>query len=202
MSPRTLTQRSGLYAAICMLLCFWPTFGVLADRQSVRQGYASPEEAAAALASAARAHDQAALSEMFGAGSDKLLSSGDRFADEERQRRLAAAYDERHALVPEGPERMELHIGNDDWQLPILIVQRAEARGTRSDHPTGGSWPGHRRNRTATGNLAQDRRSLAAPMAGCGGIRRGCGASERRPPLRCAGDVHARGDLPDHGAGL
>ena len=26
--------------------------------------------------------------------------------------------------MSEGPERMELHIGNDDWQLPILIVQR------------------------------------------------------------------------------
>jgi hypothetical protein len=117
------TQRSRLYAAICALLCIWPAFAV-ADRQSVRQGYASPEEAAAALASAARSHDQTTLSAIFGKGSEKLLSSGDQYADEEQQRRLAAAYDEKHALVPEGPERMELHIGNNDWPLPILIVQR------------------------------------------------------------------------------
>ena len=52
------------------------------------------------------------------------------------------------------------------------------------------------------GDLAQDRRSLAAPVAGCGTIRRRGGASERCAPLRCAGGVHARGDLPDYGAGL
>jgi Protein of unknown function (DUF2950) len=124
MSSGTLTQRSRLYAAICMLLWFWPAFGVLADRQSVRQGYASPEEAAAALVAAARSHDQATLSAIFGMGSEKLLSSGDRYADEEQQRRLAVAYDEKHALVPKGPERMELQIGNNDWPLPILIVQK------------------------------------------------------------------------------
>ena len=79
MSPGASTQRPRIsIAAIYTLLWFWPAFGVLADRQSVRQGYASPEEAAAALASAARSHDQAALSEIFGTGSEKLLSSGDR----------------------------------------------------------------------------------------------------------------------------
>ncbi len=79
MSRGASTQRSRFYAAaICMLLWFWPAFGVWADRQSVRQGYASPEEAAAALVSAARSHDQATLSEIFGTGSEKLLSSGDR----------------------------------------------------------------------------------------------------------------------------
>jgi Protein of unknown function (DUF2950) len=124
MGPETLIQRSRLYAAICMLLWFWPAFGGLPDRQSVRQGYASPEEAAAALASAARSHDQATLNAIFGTKGEKLLSSGDRYADEEQQRRLADAYDEKHALVPEGPELIELHIGNNDWRLPILIVQK------------------------------------------------------------------------------
>ena len=125
MSRGASTQRSRFYAAaICMLLWFWPAFGVWADRQSVRQGYASPEEAAAALVSAARSHDQATLSEIFGTGSEKLLSSGDRYADEEQQRRLAEACDGKHTLVPEGPERMELRIGNNDWPSPILIVQK------------------------------------------------------------------------------
>ena len=124
MGPGTFIQRSRLYAAICMLLWFWPAFGGLPDRQSARQGYASPEEAAAALASAARSHDQATLTAILGTKSEKLLSSGDRHADEEQQRRLADAYDEKHALVTEGPECMELHIGNTDWTFPILIVQK------------------------------------------------------------------------------
>jgi hypothetical protein len=121
---RTLTQRFGWYAAICTVLWCWLAHGVLATPQSVRQGYASPEEAAAALATAARSHDQAALSTIFGSDSKNLLSSGDRYADEEQQRRFAAAFDEKHELVPKGPERMELNVGNNDWPLPIPIVQR------------------------------------------------------------------------------
>ena len=35
---------------------------------------------------------------------------------------------------------------------------------------------------------------------GC--VRQRGSSSERRAPLRCAGDVHAGGDLPDHGASL
>jgi Protein of unknown function (DUF2950) len=103
-----------------VLACFWG-LGRSAKRSA---RYASPEEAAAALVSAARSHDQATLSEIFGTGSEKLLSSGDRYADEEQQRRLAEAYDGKHTLVPEGPERMELRIGNNDWPSPILIVQK------------------------------------------------------------------------------
>jgi Protein of unknown function (DUF2950) len=123
MRRNTLTQRLKSYAAICTLLWFWPVSWALADRHSARQGYASPEEAAAALASAARSHDQDALSVILGSGSEKLLSSGDRYGAEELRRCFAAAYDEKHTLVPEGPERVELHVGNNDWPLPIAIVQ-------------------------------------------------------------------------------
>jgi hypothetical protein len=121
---RTSTQRFRWYAAICMVLWLWPAPGISVDRRSVRQGYASPEEAAAALATAARSHDQAALSTIFGSGGQKLLLSGDLYADEEQQRRFATAYDEKHELVPEGPERVELYVGNHDRPLPIPIVQR------------------------------------------------------------------------------
>ena len=52
-----------------------------------------------------------------------LLSSGDRYADEERERHFAAAYDEKHTLVPKGAGQMTLDVGNDDWPLPMPIVQ-------------------------------------------------------------------------------
>jgi hypothetical protein len=98
--------------------------GPAAARQEAQQSYVSPEEAAAALAAAARSHDLDALHAILGAGSKTLLSSGDRYADHEQQRRFAAAYDEKHALVPQGPGRIELHVGNSDWPLPISLVQR------------------------------------------------------------------------------
>lgn len=124
MSVKASVQRIGLYAAVCMVLWCGLAHGVLAAQRGTPQSYASPEEAAAALAKAARSHDQAALQAILGPESERLLSSGDRYADEEQQRRFAAAYDEKHELVPEGPERMQLHVGDNDWPLPIPIVQR------------------------------------------------------------------------------
>ena len=123
MGRTNLTRRLKLYVLICSLLWVWPTTWVLADRLSVRQDYASPEEAATALASAARSHDHAELSVILGPGSEKLLSADDRYGAEEQRRCFVAAYDKKHILVPLGPERVELRLGDNDWPLPIAIVQ-------------------------------------------------------------------------------
>jgi hypothetical protein len=93
-----------------------------------QQTYATPDEAAAALAAATHANDRAALQAIFGPDSDKLLSSGDRYADAAGRQRFATAYDEKHVLVPQGEGRVVLDVGNNDWPLPIPIVQ------------SGGSW--------------------------------------------------------------
>ena len=42
-----------------------------------QQSYASPDDAAAALAAASRSHDTAALRVILGPGSEALISSGD-----------------------------------------------------------------------------------------------------------------------------
>ena len=123
MSMRTWTQRLALSVSLGLTLCFGFDRDAVAAAQAVQQGYASPEAAAAALATAARSHDQAALRAIFGPDGEKLLSSDDRYADEEQQRRFAAAYDEKHVLVPQGGERVELDVGNNNWPLPIPIVQ-------------------------------------------------------------------------------
>jgi hypothetical protein len=94
-----------------------------AEPQPTQRSYASPEAATSALAAALRTHDMAALRVIFGPNSERLLSSGDRYADEEQQRRFVAAYDEKHAVVPQGPGLAELDVGLNDWPLPIPIVQ-------------------------------------------------------------------------------
>ena len=124
MPVRTFTRRFGSYAVICIVLWLWLAHGVLGAPQAEQESYASPEEAAAALAAAARSHDQAASRAILGPNSERLLSSGDRYADVEQQNRFAAAYDEKHVLVPDYEERMILDVGDDDWPLPIPIVQR------------------------------------------------------------------------------
>jgi hypothetical protein len=103
-------------------LAIWLGHAALAAPAPARQTYASAEQAATALADATRSDDAAAMQAIFGPGNEKLLSSGDRYADEEQQRRFAAAYDEKHALVPLSTGEMALEVGDNDWRLPIPIV--------------------------------------------------------------------------------
>jgi Protein of unknown function (DUF2950) len=122
-STNDMIRRFTFMAAISMALGLLPAQGVLAAPQPVQRSYASAEDAVAALAAAARSHDLVALRSILGPDSANLLSSGDRYADEERERHFAAAYDEKHTLVPKGAGQMTLDVGNDDWPLPIPIVQ-------------------------------------------------------------------------------
>ena len=110
--------------AITATMALSATADVHAAAQTTQQSYATADEAAAALATAARTHDVAALAAVLGPDSTKLLSSGDRYADKERESRFAAAYDEKHALVQQAAGRMQLDVGNDGWPLPIPIVQK------------------------------------------------------------------------------
>jgi len=105
-----------------MIVC--TTLDVRAAVQAAQQSYATAEEAAAALAAAARTHNLTALTAVLGPDSGKLLSSGDRYADQEREARFAAAYDEKHTLVALAEGRMQLDVGKDDWPMPIPIVQK------------------------------------------------------------------------------
>jgi hypothetical protein len=89
----------------------------------VQQSFASSDDAAAALVAAARSHDAAALRTILGPGSEDLIKSGDRYADEAAQNRFVEWYDRYHALLPLSTERVVLDIG-DHWQMPIPIVQR------------------------------------------------------------------------------
>jgi hypothetical protein len=95
-----------------------------AQSQSAPQNFATPEEAAAALASATRSHDSAALHAIFGPDSDRLLASGDRVSDKQSEQRFTEAYDQKHALVPQSADHVVLQVGADDWPLPIPLVQQ------------------------------------------------------------------------------
>jgi hypothetical protein len=102
----------------------WLLLAQAADAQSpAQQTFASPDEAAGALATATRTHNMTALRAILGPDSEKLLSTGDRYADQEQERRFAEAYDEKHQLLSHGPDDMELEVGANDWPLPIPIVR-------------------------------------------------------------------------------
>ncbi len=86
--------------------------------------FATPEQAADALASAWRDNSKPDLAKIFGAAGAKLVNSGDPVADRNVQARLAAAYDTRHRIVSLGADRALLVIGKNGFSFPIPLARR------------------------------------------------------------------------------
>lgn len=94
-----------------------PVFGA---KQKI---FSSPEEAVKAMADAVKANDASQLLAIFGPTADELIYSGDETQDKEKRERFAKAFDEKHRLVHIGNDRVILHVGQDDWPMPIPIVK-------------------------------------------------------------------------------
>jgi len=88
------------------------------------ESFAKPEDAVAAMIGAARKDDLATLKKIAGPGAEGVLSSGDPVADRQAREHFLAQYDEKHALVPDGEDKMVLQVGADDWPMPIPLVRR------------------------------------------------------------------------------
>jgi DUF2950 family protein len=113
-----------LVALLALPMAFGQAARAADESVPAQQSFVTPDEAATALASAMRAHDQAALHAIFGPDGDRLFASGDRVSDEQLQQRFIDIYDQKHALVAKGSGRMVLQIGPDDWPLPIPLVEQ------------------------------------------------------------------------------
>lgn len=86
--------------------------------------FASPGQAAEALAAAWRSGGQNALLAIFGPAGARLVNSGDPVAEKAARRRLAASYDEAHRLEAEGAGRRVIVLGRDQWAYPIPLARR------------------------------------------------------------------------------
>jgi Protein of unknown function (DUF2950) len=86
--------------------------------------FASPEEASHALFSAVQSHDEQALTQILGAGTE-LVSSDDKAQDTLDRERFVQKYQEMHRLVQEPKGVTALYIGAENWPFPILLVSRA-----------------------------------------------------------------------------
>jgi hypothetical protein len=97
---------------------------VACARQTEHAGFASAEDAVAALIEAGRKGDGARLRELFGPGSESIVSSGDEVADRAAREQFLARYDEQHTLIHDGDDRVVLQVGNDAWPMPVPVVRR------------------------------------------------------------------------------
>ena len=94
--------------------------------QSPQKTFTTPKEAADALIQAAASFNVPSLKEILGPESADLVSSQDAVQDKNRAAAFAALAREKSSIAvnPKNPNRAALLVGNDDWPLPIPIVQK------------------------------------------------------------------------------
>jgi len=92
-----------------------------------QKSFTSPQEAVNALVAASRAEDLKELSIIGGPGSKALIFSGDDAADRVGRQKFLKAYDQKNSLEQVSATKAVLHIGNDDWPMPVPIVKKGAA---------------------------------------------------------------------------
>lgn len=95
------------------------------SKKITQMTFATPEEAAQALVTAAKNNDAESLAAILGPGAKQLLYSGDEVQDKVRLERFTSAYSEKNELVRKGDTKVVLEVGNDAWPLPIPIMKKA-----------------------------------------------------------------------------
>jgi hypothetical protein len=107
------TWSTGLIAAAALLLAI--------PVASAQQSFQSPEDAAAALAAAAKSGATNDILKVLGNKAADIVESGDAVADKAARERFAAAYDDKHSISMEGNKKAILLLGKDDFPFPIPL---------------------------------------------------------------------------------
>jgi hypothetical protein len=92
-----------------------------------QQTFKTPEEAVTALVTAVRADNVRDMVMVLGPEGRDIVISGDSVADATARAAFLIAYDRKHQVMKTGEARADLVIGNNDWQLPIPLVQKGGA---------------------------------------------------------------------------
>jgi hypothetical protein len=98
--------------------------GAAASLAHGQQAFNTPDDAATALAAAAKANDMKALVTVLGPDGEDIVSSGDEVADAATRQKFVAAYDAKHRIAMEGDDKATVVIGQDDFPLPIPLLRK------------------------------------------------------------------------------
>jgi len=90
----------------------------------VQSTYASPEDAAKALADAIRSDERKQIWRVLGPGASKFIRSGDPVQDEDAREAFVAAYDKSVKFEHDGKARATLLIGPTDFPFPYPLVMK------------------------------------------------------------------------------
>jgi hypothetical protein len=113
-----------LTGIISAVILFSGTYSPLLAKGILQKSFASPEEAVNALVVAVKADNKKEMLAILGPVGKELISSGDEVADKEGREKFLKAYDEMNTLEKESADKIVLHVGTDNWPLPIPIVKK------------------------------------------------------------------------------
>ena len=122
----TRRQRHSFIGKMAFLAAGIFVFGSISIAHA-QQSFETPEEAAAALASAVKNDWPKGVIAVLGPGGAEIVSSGDAVADENIRAAFLAAYDAKHQVSKQGEDFAELFIGPEDYPLPIPLVRKKGA---------------------------------------------------------------------------
>ncbi len=94
--------------------------------QTTQTGFATPQEAAAALIKAAGDYDLPALTAMFGADGEDMVSTADPVQDKNNAASFAERAQKKNSVVvdPKNPNQATLLVGEEEWPLPVPLVKK------------------------------------------------------------------------------
>jgi hypothetical protein len=97
---------------------------LIASQSKAQQVFQSPDEAAAALATAVKSGVKQEMLKVFGPDGEDIISSGDEVSDAGYREKFTAAYEARHAISMEGENKAVLMLGPKDYPFPVPLVRR------------------------------------------------------------------------------
>ena len=97
-----------------------------APSAQAQKAFTTPQQAAEALIQAAANYDVSALLEIFGPDGKEFISSSDPIHDKSIAAAFAAKANEKNVVTidPKNMARAILSVGNDDWPLPVPLVEK------------------------------------------------------------------------------
>lgn len=99
----------------------------LASGPAEQRSFLSPQQAVAALVAAVQDSSDAELLSILGPGSEDLISSSDKVADQNGRARFLKAYTEKNSLDQQADDHIVLLIGAKEYPFPFPLVRQGKA---------------------------------------------------------------------------
>jgi hypothetical protein len=124
--PQVLVLVALFCTSVTLLQAQQPEKRATAPSQPAQKGFTTPKEAADALIQATGSFDVAALNGILGPDGEDLVSSEDPVRDKNNATGFAASAREKNEVTidPKNPKRAILSVGEEDWPLPIPLVNK------------------------------------------------------------------------------